>query len=120
MLRFGFLGAQPIDQDNPFEVAVERALGDVIRADEAVAKELWSAMANIHWFHAEHGEAAYSFRAAGGLVADIRGEGNYMDWYCASPEGVVSERITTAMAGEGWGWRSVDADVSIRFWGQAI
>jgi len=84
------------------EAAVERALGARLRSDEAVCRAMWSALANIDWTHADGSTVGYTFRGAGHLVAEIRGEGNYMDWYCSGPYATVSEEIEAAMAREGW------------------
>lgn len=106
----GCWDGRAFNPDDPFEAAVERALGDAIRADENVAIEMWSAMANIDWKHpSEDFARGYSYRAAGDMIAAIRGDGShYMTWYCSGPDGVVSERIATAMAGEGWTWSDDD------------
>lgn len=86
-----------------FEEAVERMLGEKIRSDDEFAKQFWSALANVDWYHPATGQSAsYSFRAAGGLIADIRGEGNYMDWYCSGPYATVSDMIALSMKKEGW------------------
>jgi len=99
------------DPADPFETAVERALGGAIRADESLAVEMWSAMANVAWKHpSENFARGYSFRAAGDLVVAIRRDGShYMTWYCAGPDGVVSDRVASAMAAEGWTHTSWDA-----------
>jgi hypothetical protein len=85
-----------------FEKALRDGLGDRIKDDE-VAKEVWSALANVDWYHPQtHQHAGYSFRAAGGLIAELRGEGDYMDWYCCGPYAVVSDLIARTLKKQGW------------------
>lgn len=87
-----------------FEQACEAALGEAVRQDDDVAVKLWCALSNIQWHHAEHGEVGYTFRAAGDLVAALRGSGHYMDWYCSGNEGVVDELVGAALGKHGWTW----------------
>jgi len=95
----GVTGGRGVNTDDAFEMAVRRAF---YRIDEEIGREIWSALANVDWVHENGDTAGYSFRAAGDLIAAIRGEGDYMDWYCSGPEGVVSERVREALAREGW------------------
>lgn len=92
--------------DDAFAQALYRACGERIKASREDAVAAWSAMANVDWTHTANGvvdaEASYSFRAAGDLVASLRGEGMYMDWYCSGPYATVAEWISEAMVREGW------------------
>lgn len=78
-------------------------------------QEVWPVLADETW--------SCSWRSAGGIIADILGEGDYMDWYCSgmmishpdddlldSPrrhigyvrEGEITEEIQQDLASLGW------------------
>lgn len=88
------------------EADFERDLADAVKPfimDDDFAKQVWGALANVDWYHMrDKKEYSCSFRYAGGLIAEIRGEGNYMDWYCSAPDGVVSDKIHRLMKKRGW------------------
>lgn len=44
----------------------------------------------------------YSWRATGGLIADILGEGDYMNWYCGGREGAIDEEVQDDLNSIGW------------------
>lgn len=89
---------------NQFELDVEACLGDWIRESDKNAIEFWSALANVDWYNlSTKEEAGYSFRSAGGLIADIRKDGSdYMTWYCSGPYASVSYHIERTMKKAGW------------------
>lgn len=107
-------GGRPRNPDDPFEAAVERALGERLRKEHvgvprlgwyegrAIGNRLWGSLANVDWTHENGDTASYSLRAAGDLIAAIVGEGDYMTYYCSAEHGVIDEEIADAMAREGW------------------
>jgi hypothetical protein len=77
-----------------------------LKEDRNFGCELWSALANVGWYHAddieEEHECGRSFRGAGSLISDMYGDGDYVDWYCSGPYITVSDYIATQMASKGW------------------
>ena len=76
-----------------------------LKEDENFGCDLWSAMANVGWYHEadpEETECRRSFRGAGRLIADMLGKGDYVDWYCSGPYETVSDYIAGKMASKGW------------------
>ena len=85
---------------------IEAEFGSDLRSSKEFCVEMWSALANIQWYYKDNKEdQGFTFRQAGGVIAEIRGEGCYMDWYCSGPDGVVSENIAERMAKHGWIWK---------------
>jgi hypothetical protein len=83
---------------------LDRTIGEKIRSDREHAISLWSALTNVHWHGPEGETVSYSFRRAGDVVSWIREEGDYMEWYCSGPPGVVADWISKALAAEDWSW----------------
>jgi hypothetical protein len=98
----GVAGGRAVDPDDVFEMTVNKVLGDKIRQHEKTACDMWSALTNVDWHHANGDLASYSFRAAGDLIAAIRGEGDYLDWYCSGEPAIVTQEIAVALQAEGW------------------
>ena len=101
---------------------------DKIRSDDAYAQNFYAALCNQSWWEEDAWEIlrgrtwSCSWRTAGGIVADIRGSGDYLDWYCTGsfvwhdqdgyeptsselcyvPEGMITEEIRQDLAQIGW------------------
>ena len=81
-----------------------------VQDNETYAQNLYAAMCNNVfqpnqvWPRLRDEYWSCSWRAAGGIVADLRGQGDYIDWYCSgifgvgeadSYQGYVSESTVT-------------------------
>lgn len=112
MTDYGGLGGIPggrrISTEDAFEMTIARLFGEKMREDNLLCRDIWSALANVDWAHENGDTAGYSFRAAGDLIAAIRGSGDYIDWYCQSPSGIVAGYIEEVMAAEGWVCESLE------------
>ena len=66
---------------------------DKAKASEAYAQNIYAALCNQDWQKNEvwpllKGETySCSWRYAGGIVADMREQGDYIDWYCSGIRG---------------------------------
>ena len=43
-----------------------------------------------------------TWRYAGGIIADMMGQGDYIDWYCAGREGEVTDEVRADLLRLGW------------------
>ena len=97
-----------MDYRQQFEDDFRELFTKRLREDNDFGVELWSALANVDWYYEsdkDSNKVGYSFRSAGSLIASMLCHGNYMDWYCSGPEGVVSEFISEKMASKGWRYK---------------
>ena len=93
------------------------------KQDNIFAQNLYAALCNTVWRRDDDVERkltgetwSCSWRAAGGVVADMREEGDYIDWYMSGmnphddnfdwdgsvPEGKVTDDIRTVLKSLGW------------------
>jgi hypothetical protein len=115
-----------------YDLRASKDLCDKVKASENYAQNLYAAMCNMDWrkreLWPEMKEENWSctWRHAGGIVADMREQGDYIDWYCSGignaeygngldgaipdiadgrnyvPEGVVKEEIELDLNQLGW------------------
>lgn len=79
------------------------------KASEIYSQNLYAALCNNE-FVKQDKTWSCSWRSAGGIVSNLREEGDYIDWYCSgigkdSPyvaESVVTKEIRTDIEGLGW------------------
>ena len=96
------------DQTEPALPTLERDLGASTFVRERVRRDLfatllYAALCNTQWKHVASGTLwSCSWRYAGGIVAALRGEGDYLDWYCSMGEGLVDEQVLAEIQSLGW------------------
>ena len=57
-------------------------------------QEVWPVLKGDTW--------SCTWRSAGTIVSELRGQGNYMDWYLSGNEGVVVDIIAEDLEKLGW------------------
>jgi len=90
------------------------------RSSESYAQNLYAAMCNNGFIKLDvipilkQEEWSCSWRYAGGIIADMRQEGDYIDWYCSGirnpedepkdfvPEGCITDEIRNDLQRLGW------------------
>lgn len=102
---------------------------DKVRSNDAYAQNLYAALCNNEfikndvWPVLQDKRWSCSWRYAGGIIADMRKQGDYLDWYCSGiatasyddvadeiafrkkqfvPEGEVTEEVKTDLFKMGW------------------
>ena len=101
-------GAAISGQVEPLPPELKRDLGAsarirVLVRSDLFATLLYAALCNTEWRHAATGARwSCSWRSAGGVVATLRAEGDYTDWYCSMGEGLVDEQILEEIQALGW------------------
>lgn len=70
---------------------------DKVRASDAYAQNLYAAMCNNEFQKIDvfpilaNQTCSYSWRYAGGIIADMQMKGDYIDWYCSGIRGDISD-----------------------------
>ena len=86
--------------------------------DDEYAKKLYAALCNTDWLRTElipllrqSPEKDFwgcSWRYAGGIIADMRQEGDYIDWYCSGNEGYIDPEVSEDL--KELGWQGIDSE----------
>ena len=123
---------QEHENDLEYDLRTTDWILDKARASEAYAQNIYAALCNMQWCKRDtwpilaENYCSYSWRYSGGIVADMRQEGDYIDWYCSGmgglnqdydsketaeewqkrtgfvPEGVVTDEIAKDFDKLGW------------------
>ena len=115
-------------------------LVEKVRGSRVYAQNLYSALCNREWQERHVFEVlsdrtwSCSWRTAGEIVADIRDQGDYLDWYCSGlykshpdddlglvhsaqtgyvSEGTITDEIRTDLAVIGWRPVQVDQNINL-------
>ena len=89
-----------VNQEIERDLERELIASDVVRQhcrDDVYAQNLYAAMCNNDfikndfWPLLTEETWSRSWRSAGGIVAHMRGEGDYIDWYCSGIKGEWSD-----------------------------
>jgi len=76
--------------------------------DNVYAHKLYAALTNTEWQPDDVMDIlkdatwSGSWRVVGGVIAELRNEGDYLDWYCSGNEGYVHEDIRQDLKRLGW------------------
>lgn len=90
------------------DLAMSARIRALVRSD-LFATLLYAALCNTTWRHTATGTPwSCSWRSAGGVVAGLRGEGDYLDWYCSMGEWLVDEQVLAEI--QALGWELVEAE----------
>jgi hypothetical protein len=79
------------------------------KASEIYSQNLYAALCNND-FIKDNQKWSCSWRSAGGIVANLREEGDYIDWYCSGMgsdpngvgEGIITDEIRKDITDLGW------------------
>jgi len=116
-----------------YDLRSSKELCDKVKKYDNYAQNLYAAMCNMTWQRREFwqelkGETwSCSWRSSGGIIADMREQGDYIDWYCSGigsqdtgyglsdhkpeldedgrtyvPEGVITEEVELDLNRLGW------------------
>lgn len=111
-----------------WDLRTNKMLCHKVRASETYAQNLYAAMCNMRFQKREvlpilkDQYWSCTWRSAGGIVADMRGKGDYIDWYCSGiynasdndgrdsyyeemkfvPEGTVTDEVENDLYLLGW------------------
>lgn len=99
-----------MDHNLEFDLMNDKIIIEKCRHSRVYCQNLYSALCNNRFFYGDE-EWTCSWRTSGGIVADLRNEGeSYIDYYCSGmvdkpgyvPEGDVTDEIRLDLMKLGW------------------
>jgi hypothetical protein len=96
------LEEEPARPDLEHDLKQSVRIRDLARSD-LFSTLLYGALCNTTWRHKAAGvEWSCSWRSAGAVIAHLRCEGDYLDWYCSGGEGLVDDQVLSEIELLGW------------------
>lgn len=121
-------GTEWVKNSLEYDLTATQWICDKAKASQSYAQNIYAALCTIEWQKIDVMPILKdewwhcSWRYAGGIVADMLGQGDYLDWYCSGimqeghyiagfvEEGTVTEEIETDFKLIGWQWREYPND----------
>lgn len=103
----------PKENDLEWDLRSSEYIVQKCKSNSVYSQNLYAAMCNNLFYKGEK-EWACSWRYAGGIVADLNEQGDYIDWYCSGirgtddddngyvGEGFVTEEVRSDLLKLGW------------------
>ena len=113
------------DNDLEYDLRSTKWICDKVRARESYAQNLYAAMCNMRFQKLavmpilKEDFWSCTWRHSGGIIADMRQEGDYIDWYCSGMGGVIgddSENNDKGYVGEGFVTEEIREDLQKLGW----
>jgi hypothetical protein len=95
-------GSVAVQPDLENDLGISPRIRGLVRR-ELFATLLYGALCDTVWRHKATGIPWHcSWRHAGGVVANLRCQGDYLDWYCSMGEGLIDEQVLAEIGTLGW------------------
>lgn len=89
-----------------------------VKTSDDYARKLYAALCNTDWVRTEiipllrqdpeQDFWSCSWRYAGGIIAHMREEGDYIEWYCSGNEGYIDPEVALDL--KELGWQGIDSE----------
>lgn len=93
-----------------FEADLKELFLSQIQKEDEFCERLYGTLTNTEIYHPTLGVIHYSFREAGGLIAFLKEEGDYLCWYCSAPKGTIDPEIADQLKTKKWEFKHYDLD----------
>lgn len=115
--KYKFDDPKSRDNNLEYDLLTTDWILEKVRNNESYAQNLYAAICNNEfvkndvWPRLQDQRCSYSWRYAGGIIADMLQEGDYIDWYCSGissdkdnfvGEGYVTDEIRDDLLKLGW------------------